>query len=513
MFGFRRVTPDNGHCLFFPSRPEGKRLVIGQSVWVKPSEQWRHIQLGVFPVQLSQGQEGGLFTTRENLECKVKAEIMVWIGGYKLGKPQDDDSEQNEVLNQDRNKERETNLDKATEGEAPNRDIERKIQYSDYYNRVANYAKTSIKRVLKTKTQIELIEDNNYLAQTVQEIEQDLGNSLGNIGLILLDSTFVLEPLEPDDPKQASKEILDAWRKREQIADEAALEKERDKADFIQREDELKQRANDHRLELKAKAEAKERELDIETQRALQAKKVEIDTIKRENDRIAKEYKLYQLGIEQELKSEELRIQNENEQTEEEQVDEREMRKRLREAAQLRHEEEIEQAREKQTDEREKRRRLREAAQLEHELEILRKRQEKLEMELEQGRLELEEKHNRRNIEEEINEMESRLERTRGETRVELIERETLAKSAHMLKMQELLLTNLPNILQEANRPIEKMGEIRLINLSGANENSGLDKTLSGILTSTSILPILKDMLRFIKDFEVEPEQLNRKSE
>ena len=47
--------------------------------------------------------------------------------------------------------------------------------------------------------------------------------------------------------------------------------------------------------------------------------------------------------------------------------------------------------------------------------------------------------------------------------------------------------------IRPANRPLEKMGEIRIINLAGLNDNSGLDNALSGILASTSIVPIIKE--------------------
>jgi hypothetical protein len=447
MFGFRRIIPDDGYCLFFPDRPEGRRFVVGQAVTVKPREQWRHIQLGAFPVRLSDTADGGLFTTEENLECEVKAEFMLWMGGPTEG--------------------REARLAKATEGSAPTRDINRKVQVASYSERIANFARTSIKRVLKTKTQVGLIQDSNYLAETVQEIERDLRESLNNIGLILVDSTIVLQPFEPKDHKRAPKDVLDAWRRRQQMADQAAHERRQDEIEHEKRGKELEHQVRVHALELAEKRKAKEREFEILEEQALNEKEAIVQKIKEERNRLQKELKLYELRTKEEIECYELQT-----------------------------EDEIERTKEEKEVERENRRRSNEASQLEHELTMIQRRREILQ-----------ERHELRKLEEELALMENQLERIRGETRVELIEKEALARSAHTLKMQEILTANLPSILQEANRPIEKMGEVRIINLSGAAHNSAPDRVLSGILASASTLPIIQEVLQSIRDFEPKNQQ------
>ena len=85
MVFFRRVSPDNGYCLFFPNRQVGSRFVAGRSVLVGPVEQWKHVRLGIFYVELP-GQEELLVRTSEQLTCGISASFGIVVGGPEEGR-------------------------------------------------------------------------------------------------------------------------------------------------------------------------------------------------------------------------------------------------------------------------------------------------------------------------------------------------------------------------------------------------------------------------------------------
>jgi hypothetical protein len=109
---------------------------------------------------------------------------------------------------------------------------------------------------------------------------------------------------------------------------------------------------------------------------------------------------------------------------------------------------------------------------------------------------------------EKISRLQIELEKIRGEIKVELAEKEILAKSADVLQMRKIFMEALPKILAEANRPIEKMGEVRLLNISGIQDKTEQGGLLTGLLSSASLLPMIKDVIQFLGDLGNVGEQI-----
>ena len=442
---FREIRPDDGYSFFFPNRPEGQRFVAGQKVMAWPREEWKHIKLGQFEVKLPQAGDKELITTAEDLECSVRADFKIVVGGVKEG--------------------REERLEKATQTCPAGRDVKKKIELEFFQKWSTNYCKKSIKKVIRGCKFINLIEEADYRAKAAEKVTEDLRQNLAGIGLILVESTVVIEPLEPKGVL-ATKGILDKWLEFHRTLDAAALA--RYEAD------------NEQKVRLaELEREHARRMVEIEQQKKLEAKQIEAQTRARV------------LEVESKTEIQERKqIRDKEEQIQEiqEEIDRWSQTSQLQ---RIRREFELDEEREKDSQQLSKLRQQHESQQL----------QDRMEM------LELEKSAVRKQIEvmeskEKVSKMEAELELLQGMNRAEVIERETLAKAADVIRMREHLISALPKILEEANRPIAKMGEIRILNLGAAADGPGQNGPLGGILSTASLLPVVKEVMRFLKDLE-----------
>lgn len=60
-----------------------------------------------------------------------------------------------------------------------------------------------------------------------------------------------------------------------------------------------------------------------------------------------------------------------------------------------------------------------------------------------------------------------------------------------------------PAIVEQASRPVEKIGEIRAINVTGAGQGTdGGNNSVGSFLASSSSLPMIREFLRFLTEVE-----------
>jgi len=451
----RKISPANGYCLFFPSRKPGHRFVSGQSVWVRFTEEWKHVKLGLFEVQLP-GAQPLLITTSEQLECTVKASFGIVIGGPKDG--------------------REERLEKATLSCPASRSLQNqdRVELVPFFRDWAtNYCRTAIINTIKECQYVRLIEDADYRSKSERSIEEFARKTLAEIGMMLVQCTVIVEPMEPKNIF-ATPEIIARWEAYKRTVNEAEISKKKadnahteaqkqadiEHGDTIQRLDEqhrrteadVKQDTEIRLRELALELKKKEALLAVEEQQELSNKDSRIGAIQAEMDRRAQEVQLQRLRREAELKQE-------KERNDKELAD-----------LKLKHEGE----------------------QLDQQQDLLRK--QKLEAESKLELISLEQKRNAVDVE---------LERSKGQVKADNLEREILAKGAHETKMRQMLLDALPKIVEQASRPIEKIGEIKAIHISGGQGPDGSGSSnLGSLFASASSLPIVRELLKFFSEVE-----------
>jgi flotillin-like protein len=133
-----------------------------------------------------------------------------------------------------------------------------------------------------------------------------------------------------------------------------------------------------------------------------------------------------------------------------------------------------------------------EGERLDQQQDLLRK--QKLEAESKLELISLEQKRNAVDVE---------LERSKGQVKADNLEREILAKGAHETKMRQMLLDALPKIVEQASRPIEKIGEIKAIHISGGQgPDGGGSSNLGSLFASASSLPIVRELLKVFSEVE-----------
>jgi hypothetical protein len=101
------------------------------------------------------------------------------------------------------------------------------------------------------------------------------------------------------------------------------------------------------------------------------------------------------------------------------------------------------------------------------------------------------------------------LEKMRGDVEAEVLKQKVLGQSAHTIQLQELVLKALPQIVQSASKPIEKMGEIRTINFSGSAGDGKQPELVGQLLASATSLPLLREIVRFVKDLDISTSEEN----
>jgi len=441
---WKKISPANGYCLFFPHRRAGSRFVSGQSVRVSPLEEWKHVRLGFFQVVLP-GQDQLLVTTSEQLTCGIRASFGMLIGGPEEG--------------------REDRIAKATISCPAKRSLDDgdKVELVPFFQDWAKkHCQTAIVNTIKERKYIALIEDPEYRQEAEKKIESFARDSLATIGMMLVQCTVIVEPNEPIGVF-ATEEILRKWQQYRRIVNAAEILKLKEEnqkneemskvnADHEKENARLKQKTTIELLDLQQEKIRADNARDIKTQEELDEKDKQIGVIKE--------------GMA--LRAQEVQKQD------------------------IRREEELKQERELKANELVELRRK-------HASESLAYHQNQLANERIVAEKELEVQL----LKQKLNEVEVELERSRGDVKALNIQKEVLAKGAHEIKKRELLYAILPKIAEEASRPVAKIGEIRAINLSGqAGAEASNQSNIGSILASASTLPIVREIFRFVSDME-----------
>ena len=99
-------------------------------------------------------------------------------------------------------------------------------------------------------------------------------------------------------------------------------------------------------------------------------------------------------------------------------------------------------------------------------------------------------------------ELRTQQEESQLKVRAQSLKEETLAKSADLIALRELTIQALPGILREANKPMEKMGDIKMNFLGGDTGALGRGGSIGGLLAGMSTLPMVKECLKFLREWE-----------
>ena len=455
MLFWRRISPANSYCLFFPNRRVGARFVAGRSVRVGPLEEWKHVKLGFFPVTLP-GQEELLVTTSEQLTCGVRASFGILIGGPDEG--------------------REDRLAKATISCPPTRslDIKDRVEFIPLFHDWArNHCRTAIINTLKTCEYIRLIEEPKYREEAERTIEASARKTLETIGMMLVQCTVVVEPDEPTGVF-ATPEILEKWENYRKAVTTAELSKL--KAENADKEEKAKANAEHQTLNQRLEESTKQTEAGIRQETEIRLLELALELRRKEAALAIEE--------QQELSNKDRRISAIQE----------EIARRAQETQlqHIRREAELEQERELKAKELADLKRRQEAETLAHRQSLLAEERVVAEKELEVMLLK-----------QKLNAVQVELDRSGGEVKSQNIEKEVLARGAQEIKMRELLLSALPAIIEQASKPVEKIGEIRAISLSGNQApEAGGQSSVGSILASASTLPLVRELFRFVTDIE-----------
>lgn len=81
------------------------------------------------------------------------------------------------------------------------------------------------------------------------------------------------------------------------------------------------------------------------------------------------------------------------------------------------------------------------------------------------------------------------------------VAREVLAKGAHERRMQRVAMTALPLIAEAAAKPLERVGEIRVLNIAGGQTSeTGHQAGVGSMVASVTALPIVREILSFVNE-------------
>ncbi len=493
---FRIIAPDDGHCLFFPGRDKDRRIVVGRRIWIVLWQEWIHVPLAQFDVQLPGTSESELFATAENLECQVRSNFKIVIGGEEVDK-------------------RAPRLTKAVALCSPTRSIRKRVEVSFFHGIAEDLCKRSVSNVINQRNYVELLEDADYRADTAKEIETELRDGLENIGLVLALSTIIIEPLEPKS-SLASELILRRWLefKRIEGSAELAKKKEANAAEIAEaREDDNKKKRlqeieTERQIDDKNLAnflQEEDRKLEIKEKEQNRAKDKAISELEKEMLGSNHKLQLFRLEMDTAYKEEMQRKRQELEsqkyQMEAELEEESERRKQEFERRRFQMEAELEEEKQRKKQEIESR-------DLQFEEEVLGKRVQLLALQQE----EVEKAREISRMRQEVSLLEIELKKIKGLAKAEVAEQRELASVAGAVRIKELVLSALPEILEQANRPLEKMGDIRSFNVTGSADSFGPDKTLGALLASAPLFPLIKEIFRFFSESELDLESWGRGS-
>lgn len=513
-----RIQPDDGYCLFFTKR-KTQRCIMGRATFVWLWEEWVHVPIYQFTVSLSekQGEQFVVISTKEGLECDVNASFIVQLGGPEDG--------------------REQRITKAIELCAPTRKQAKKVDPGFFEVRARECCMNSVVGIVKKISFVDLISaDDKMLDEMKAKIQSDVTESLAGIGLLFIGPrTLQIIPKEPKGINATDK-IRSKWREYIKLEDDdevqregqgnehnrLMLEKKREREnDELAHQLLMEQAHSDHEQK---KAEQK-KTTAIALKKAEEEEKKDLTEIEKRMKEIDFEYESFKadedakIEEEKEDRTESLRVlkhNNEHKQTirqidmEKEELE----KKKVVDNHRLDHEIAIK----KKTQEHKN---ATEEEELAHKLEMERKKtDQQIEVDLLQWQHKEKQVEHRTKLKDiyhkglekdkliaEVTNIVEKgkidIEKMRGDVEAEVLKQKVLGQSAHTIQLQELVMKALPQIVQSASKPIEKMGEIRTINFGGQAGDGNQTEFVGQLLASATSLPLLREIVRFIKDLDI----------
>jgi len=472
------VRPQTGCCLFFPDRPKGSRIVAGREVWVWWWESWKHFEIGQFSVRLEHvgrstddpTNHEALATTAEGLRCKVDCRFQVTVGGE-------------DVVSQ------EERIERATRFCEPGRNMKAPVQLAYFRGIAFDYARNAVTRVLKERSYLRLIDDYEYRLDAYNTIERVLAESLDRQGFTLLESTVIVEPLEPGGVL-ATDVMREKWLEFQRQTKAAVLRLNEVDQHHAQALAEVDQRRNIHRLNLAAKLKEEERRLALEDQLRVRDHETKMLKLQQElsdantEEQVLKNQRDAKVSEDHEARKEQLQRQKR-----EYDVAAREHQELL-----LKKEQDTQVAAIKHKEHLAEQERRNEVGSLEHQAALMSRRLATASEELDLER-----------VLEQIVTIRQGLEKNLGLQKAEVLQRERIADAAPNWMARDSVLQALPAILKEAVAQIPRIGDVRVL-IGGTGGDLGRPEgaidSLASLMRTASALPLVKEVLRLIGDLE-----------
>jgi hypothetical protein len=437
--------PKSGCCLFFPDRKLGMRLVEGRRTLVWLWEECKEVRVDLLEVVLHLDVATGLVSTKENLRCEVDASFRILVGS---GEPDC----------------REALLERATKLCTTRR--KETVELEFFREAAKKICESEIVRHLKQRSFLDIIGSAESRAQLSAEISGRVSARLLADGLLLDEATIVVHPLEPSI-LYASDAVVQRWIEYQRLLNEAELSKIRLKLEREQAARLLHQDDDVKKMRLRLEMQQEERTIkthELEEERKFQIEKSSKDrdkekvltAIKEEIDNWNQTYKLQTLKMEADLDETRIRYQQE-----------------LRALGQKQEELEKEH--------------LKTMAQREMEVVIVNRKMMETKCELDKMQIELDQ--------------------LRGMAESAVLRAKRLGETADRGEFERALLQQMPQIVEAVIKPLEKMSDIRIIQLANSDDSHGERNSISGIISSLGLLPVVKEIanlfISFTQDVDV----------
>lgn len=499
---FKRRKPDNGYCFFFPGRPKGRRFVAGRTVSVGMFEEWKHVRLGQFGVRIHTTTSGvantstaerknptsgepPLIATLDNFKCAIEGDFKIVVGGAGS------------------DLEIEERIHLCTRTCPPTRDVANKIGFDFFEPWARNYCNNSITQVIGGHVFLDLL-TSDELAAIVQEIRSHLTSNLAKIGLLLVESTIIITPLEPPT-ERATTDILAKWNKllllRQQI-EEQKLNQENGHKRTMQAETDNHLRISEEKrcdqvlaletIKTRNIAELADlkRNNEIANQEAERKKAERITELKTEIDKINESLKIAQHTLSEEASKRDHAKKCQDEAYQHELEEKAATNAATREQAQSAHKHHM-----ALDDEM-------------HKLTIQQKEQERTELSKTQTLkvIGIDEQVANKRLEffdayEKLENAE--LDRRQRAGTIEASTRQALvlADAAAQIQIQQQMVQSLPQVLAAISAPIGKIGDLRVLCVPGGTDAAAATSGIGGILAASTALPLFKEAIDLVRDF------------
>jgi hypothetical protein len=496
----REIRPSEGHCLYFPKRPKGRRCVVGEAtrIWRFFSrEEWKHVPLGQFKAEFPPKGKPSLVLTSEGLRCKVEAVFTVVSGGYLEG--------------------REERIELSTDTWAASRQAPTPVGFERLERWAENICANAITDIVEKSSFLQLVEPNGR-ADAREAIKAKLSGDLGRVGLVFVSGVIGIEVADPE-MAGVPPEIAEKWLELTQRRNAERLAADKEQKTFLEQQAVAETK---HQITMAEETRQRSRLIkEVQEAGAVDVAKVQADRdVKLKEQEGAKEMLLADLqkGIDDlHSKAQQSLVQRQadagknqavaNHATElekrrlaaqlEDEEHQRELkrRKRREEFALTEHQETVEGEK-----------RAAEVAQEQHAKNIASKRQE-AELEQEASKL--------LRMKDEVSELQVRLaaaqtklaeadlevQRKRWEIANEGAKGQSLAVAAATLQMNAAVLQALPEIFRNASNGSGKVGEVRILAMPGKDGGSVGPLNLNDLIAGTSVIPMLKEVFQFVSGF------------